>query len=89
MLTIKDSFFDPKNEEEARQERLAESIFIRDVIKNICKDTLAKARKSNQSYTKLSKEMLANISKDIGEDEIRSTHFLYNRELLTNKNICR
>lgn len=85
MLTIKDSYFDPSDKEEARQERLAESVFIRDVIKTICKDTLAKARKSNQCYNNLSRTMLESIGKSIENDQIRSVHYYYSKESLLKK----
>lgn len=81
MLTSKQTFFDPTNEEETREERLAECIFIRDVIKNICKDTLSKARRTNKCYNKLSKDMLDSINKDIGDQEIKSTHYIYKKKV--------
>lgn len=85
MLTAKELYFDPRDEEEAREERLRESIFVRDVIKTIWKDTLAKARKSNQCYAKLSRDMLANINKDIGDREIKSTHYTYTNPSLVKR----
>lgn len=77
MLTANNSFFDTNDEEETRHERLKEFIFIRDVIKNICKDTLNKARKSNQCYNKMSRDLLDLINKDIGNDEIKTVHYTY------------
>lgn len=77
MLTANDSYFDTRNEEEARNEQLKESIFIRDVLKTICRDTLAKARKSNQFYTKLSKEHLDKINKNLKDEEIKSAYYTY------------
>lgn len=85
MITVKDSFFDPTNEDETREEHIRECIFIRDVIKNICKESLAKARKANKCYDKLSKDMLRDINGKLEEgqiDEIRSTHFIYKRDSL-------
>lgn len=77
MFTVKDAFFDLSNEQETQEEHLRECIFIRDVIKNICNDTLSKARKANKCYSKLSKDMLTTINNEIGDREIRSAHYTY------------
>ncbi len=81
MLTVKEAFFNLNDEEETKEERLRECIFVRDVIKNICKDTLNKARKSNQMYNKMSKEMLECIQKNLGDREIKSAHFVYKKDM--------
>lgn len=77
MLCIKDSHFDPSNETEAQEERLKENVFIRDVIRTICKDTLDKARRSNQVYNNLSKQLLLQINRDIGDRHIDTKYYTY------------